>query len=219
MATDHRPSPGPMAVLAMLVVLFVIPSAEAQRAAGRIVLSGFAAFPEGWTAQGEFRPADLYRVVTEDDGPYLRAAERSGGARIFKKTAWDSAAYPIIEWRWRVTKWPSNAAAQVSLYVSLDTDIFGIPTILKYTWSRSTPEGTVTEGGFFRPIDIVVQSGAVDQPNEWIAERIDARADFERLIGRAPKGAAYGIGLLADPGVVVEIGEITAGVRSGQSIP
>lgn len=212
MAVDRRGA-ALIAAVAALLAFSVAPAARAERPGDRLILSGLADFPSGWTAQGgELRPADLYELVKEPQGPSLRSIDRPETVRIFKKIGWDSAAYPIIEWTWRVKKWPADETAQVALYVSLDTDIFGIPTILKYTWSRARPEGSVEEGGMFRPVETVVQSGR-SESSEWVTERIDVRAEFERHIGRAPKGAAYGIGWLADPGVVVEVGEITAVAR------
>ena len=201
-------------LIAAAVALITLPAAQAQRA--RTVLEDYSKFSEGWEARGgKLRPTELYQVVAEPDGRHLRSIERPDSVRIFKKMAWDSAAHPIIEWKWRVKKWPAEGPAQLSLYVSLDTDTFGIPTILKYTWSRSDPDGAVKEGGFFRPVEIVVQSGDASPtpPDGWIVERVDARADFERFMGRAPRGAAYGIGLLADAGMIVDVGEIAAQAR------
>lgn len=187
-------------------------TAGAPAPSDQLSLVDLAAYPEGWEARGgKISPSKIFEPVHDSSGDYLRAVEGSEAVRIFEKIAWDSAALPVLQWRWRVTAWPDGGSPQVAVYVSLDTDVFGIPTIIKYLWSRDQKAGTVVEGGFFRPMELVIRSGA--PTDDWQSERIDVRADFERLIGRAPKGAAYGIGLLADPGVAVEIGEIVATPR------
>lgn len=184
--------------------------AETPQAPDRIVLEDFSHYPDGWkAARGRMKANEIYQLANDDEGDYLRALERSEPVRIFKKISWDSKTFPTVEWKWRIKKWPQSEDAQFALYVSLDKDIFGIPTIIKYVWSRDVEEGTVKDGGFFRPMEVVIHSGPADSDG-WIIERVNVRADFQQLIGREPRGEAYGIGLLADPGMIVEIGEIVA---------
>lgn len=183
--------------------------AEIPEDGSRVVLEDFSRYPEGWKARGDEAAAEAYELVREGEGEFLRARGGREPVRIFKKIAWDTETYPLIEWKWRVTKWPESGEARAYLYVSLDRDFIGIPTIVKYVWSRDGVEGALTEGGFFQPAQVVVRAGALE-PSEWAVERIDARADFEKIVGRAPRGKAYGIGLLADPGVEFEIGGISA---------
>ncbi|MBI3995210.1 MAG: DUF3047 domain-containing protein [Nitrospirae bacterium] len=175
-----------------------------------IPLADFSRYPEGWEARGGMAKADgIYEPAREGDASYLRARESSESVRLFKKIPWDSAAYPIVEWRWRVTKWPETAAARVAIYIALDRDVFGIPTLTKYYWSRDEAAGELKEGGMFRPAERVIRSGQMDS-SDWIVERVDARADFQKISGRDPRGEAYGIGLMVDPGIEAEIGEIIA---------
>lgn len=200
----------------LLVLLFfgivsigLAAAAEEAQKMERLVLVDYQDFPEKWEARGgEAKARRAFRVVSGEDGAVLTATGE-GSVRIFKKIAWDSGRYPDLEWRWRVTKWPDSGSARVFVYVSLDTDLLGIPTMTKYYWSRDEAVGTETDGGFFRPMEVVIRSGA-ENAGDWISERLSVRADFERYHDRAPKGEAYGIGFLVDPGVVVEIGPVTA---------
>jgi hypothetical protein len=176
----------------------------------RIILEDFSKYPEGWEARGGFAKAnEVYQPVRSEQEVYLRAQGGLDPVRIFNKIAWDSKNYPIVQWKWRVREWPQDPAAQVSLYVSLDRDSFGVPTLTKYVWSRESVKGAVKGGGFFKPTEVVLRSETTVS-DEWIMERIDALADFRNLIGRDPRGKTYGIGILMDPGVVVEIDEIVA---------
>ena len=184
--------------------------ADAQKAVDRIVLEDFSQYPQGWEAKGNLsKTKEIYQSVRNEEEVYLRARLGSEPVRIFKKISWDSKTFPVIEWKWRVRKWPDAGAAQVYMYISLDKDILGIPTIIKYVWSRDLAEGTIKDGGFFMPTEVVIRSGSTDS-NAWVVQRVNARTDFKKIIGRDPKGEAYGIGMLVDPGMEVEFGEIIA---------
>ena len=69
--------------------------------------------------------------------------------------------------------------------------------------------GTVKNGGVFSPTEVVIQSGPADS-NDWIVQRLNARADFKKLLGRDPKDEAYGVGILVDTGMEVDFAKITA---------
>ena len=176
----------------------------------RIVLEDFAKYPEGWTARGGMEKAQgVYQTVQDEAGVYLRGRTGEDSVRIFKKIGWDSKAYPIVEWKWRVVRWPESGPARVFMYVSLDKDFFGIPTIVKYAWNKNPVVDAESEGGMFRPAEVTVRTGATEGDG-WVTDRVNAWTDFQKLSGREPRGTAYGIGILADPGIEVEIGEVRA---------
>jgi hypothetical protein len=198
----------------ILILLYQPVSAQTvvQKAAAveQVVLEDFSNYPAGWEARGGIDKAvGQYRVVRGEQGPYLRAEAKPDSVRIFKKIAWDPLKYPVIQWQWRVKSWPPSDSPQVAFYISLDKDIFGIPSLVKYLWSKHQAAGTIKDGGFFRPTEIVVQGGNAS-PGEWKVERVNALADFKKIAGRDPKGEAYGIGILVDPGVEAEFGKIIA---------
>jgi len=197
------------------LIFFLLPlgfsfpgEAFAQGEKGKLILSDFSKYPENWDISGDASKAkEIYQVVEKDGEAVLQARGNKKPIRIFKKISWDPQSFPVLEWKWRVKRWPEDSEAQVYVYVSLDKDIFGIPTLIKYTWSKNKDVGTIKEGGFFRPIEMVLQSGKKD-PKQWIAQRVSVLEDFQKLIGRDPRGDAYGIGFLVDQDVEVEIGEI-----------
>ena len=201
------------AVFLSLIVIFGISDfayADNQKESDKIVLADFSKYPEGWKARGGFSKANnVYQTVSNENGVYLSANVESDSVRIFKKISWNSKTHPIIKWKWRVKKWPKDKPASAYLYVSLDRDLIGIPIIIKYVWSRDFKKGTVKNGGFFSPTEVVIQSGPADS-NDWIVQRLNARADFKKFLGRDPKDEAYGVGILVDPGMQIDFGEIIA---------
>ena len=176
----------------------------------KITLADFSTFPEGWkVSSDESKAKEVYTVIQNDQETYLQGHGKEKAIRVFKKISWDSSTFPIVEWKWRLKKWPENSEAQVYVYISLDKDIFGIPTNIKYVWSQNRAVGSMKEGGYFRPTEVVLKNGPPD-PGAWITQRVNALADFQKIIGRKPKGEAYGVGFLVDPGVEAEIGEMVA---------
>lgn len=176
-------------------------------------------FPVPWEAQrSKTRAQESYHVEKEGDGRFLSA--KAADQRVFKRIAWDPRRYPVITWRWRLKSTPPEGTDPIaSVYVSLDTDLFVIPVATKYSWSGHRPKGDTTDGGFFGASEIVIRSGP--QPvGEWVEERVNAYQDFKRLHDHEPAPEAWGISLLAGPGVEIDFGPITARAESregGQS--
>ena len=187
-------------------------SAQAVADSQLVVLEDFGSqdqqgFPLGWEAQrNQTRAQQAYTVHTSEDGAFLAA--KQADQRIFKRIAWDPKAMPIVMWKWRLKAAPSKETDPIAaVFVSLDTDLFVIPVATKYVWSMTKAKGTITEGGLFGASEVVLQTGA--QPvGEWIHERVNAYADFKRLHQHEPAEEAWGVSLLAGPGVEIDFGPI-----------
>jgi hypothetical protein len=96
-----------------------------------------------------------------------------------------------------------------AIYASLDTDLLFIPVFTKYIWSATKPEGTLTEGGMFSGSEIVVQSGTKDV-GQWFDERVNVYEDFKRIHQHEPAAKAWGISIIAGPGVEIDFGPLVA---------
>lgn len=165
-------------------------------------------FPVGWKGEGarsQESAREAYKVQADGDLPYLAA--RKADQRVHKKIAWDPRAFPILSWTWRLKSVPAGAEPIAAVFASLDTDLMVIPVADKYVWSATKAKGTVTEGGFFSASEIVIRSGP--QPvGEWVEERVNAYEDFKKIHGHEPDVEAWGISVLAGPGVEVDFGSI-----------
>ncbi len=194
--------------------LFVEHSAWAE--GQKLVLEDFQSqeadgFPSNWdheSQRSQSKGRDAYKVQTESGVSYLAA--KDAGQRIKKKKIdWDPKAYPVLTWRWRLNKTASGAEPLAAIYASLDTDLMFIPVFTKYIWSATKPEGTLTEGGMFSGSEIVVQSGTKDV-GQWFEERVNVYDDFVRIHGHDPAKKAWGISIIAGPGVEIDFGSIVA---------
>ncbi len=157
---------------------------------------GEKGLPVGWKANRENpEPTKIYQFKKKGDLSYLYANGRPN--RIFKKIKWNPNEYPFISWKWRMIDVPNDPQKEknATLYVSLGTDILGIPKITKYAWSSLKAVGSEISGGFFRPTVIVLESGSAKK-GEWVTETINVLEDHERLHNETPPDEAYGIGIL-----------------------
>ena len=181
-----------------------------------LVLENFQAkeadgFPSNWeheNQRSQSKGRDAYKVQAENGVNFLAA--KDAGQRIKKKKIdWDPKAFPVLTWRWRLQKATTDNEPIAAIYASLDTDLMFIPVFTKYVWSATKPEGTFTEGGMFSGSEIVVQSGT-KEVGQWFEERVNVYEDFKRIHQHEPAPKAWGISIIAGPGVEIDFGSMVA---------
>jgi len=168
-------------------------------------------FPSNWeheSQRSQSKGRDAYKVQTENCVNFLAA--KDAGQRIKKKKIdWDPKAFPVLTWRWRLQKATTDTEPIAAIYASLDIDLIFIPVFTKYVWSATKPEGTLTEGGMFSGSEIVVQSGT-KEVGQWFEERVNVYEDFKRIHRHEPAAKAWGISIIAGPGVEIDFGSMVA---------
>ncbi len=203
-------------VLSGLVVATIALTGSAIGQGQTLVLEDFRAkdsggFPLNWdheNQRSQTKGREAYKVQAEDGVSFLSA--NNAGQRIKKKKIdWDPKAYPVLTWRRRLNKTAEGTEPLAAIYASLDTDLIFIPVFTKYIWSATKPEGAMVEGGMFSGSEIVVQSGA-KEVGQWIEERVNVYEDFKRIHQHEPAPKAWGISIIAGPGVEIDFGPIVA---------
>jgi hypothetical protein len=168
-------------------------------------------FPSNWeheSQRSQSKGRDAYKVQAENGVNFLAA--KDAGQRIKKKKIdWDPKALPILTWRWRLQKATTDTEPIAAIYASLDIDLMFIPVFTKYVWSATKPEGTLTEGGMFSGSEIVVQSGT-KEVGQWFEERVNVYEDFKRIHRHEPAAKAWGVSIIAGPGVEIDFGSMVA---------
>lgn len=206
---------GGMLCLGLFVSAYV-PQGSASAQGRTLVLEDFQlketdGFPSSWSHENQrsqSKGREAYKVQSENGTNFLSA--KDAGQRIKKKQIdWDPKAYPVLTWRWRLQKAPAGTEPIAAIYASLDTDLLFIPVFTKYVWSATKPEGTLTEGGMFSGSEIVVQSGTKDV-GQWFEERVNVYEDFKRIHQHEPAPKAWGISIIAGPGVEIDFGPMVA---------
>lgn len=204
------------AAAAGLVALLMLPSGTPSAQGQQLILEDFKmkeadGFPTNWDHESQrshSKGREAYKVQSENGTSFLSA--KDAGQRLKKKKIdWDPKAYPVLTWRWRLNKAGEGTEPLAAVYASLDTDLLFIPVFTKYIWSATKPEGTLTEGGMFSGSEIVVQSGTA-QLGQWVEEKVNVYEDFKRIHQHEPAAKAWGISIVAGPGVEIDFGQISA---------
>jgi hypothetical protein len=199
-----------------MVACLVLPTGWVSAQGQQLVLENFQTkdadgFPASWDHESQrshSKGRQAYKVQSENGTPFLSV--KDAGQRIKKKNIdWDPKAYPILTWRWRLNKAADGSEPLAAVYASLDTDLLFIPVFTKYIWSSTKPEGTLTEGGMFSGSEIVVESGTT-QLGRWVEEKVNVYEDFKRIHQHEPAAKAWGISIIAGPGVEIDFGPMVA---------
>jgi hypothetical protein len=199
-----------------LVAMLMLPSGTPSAQGQQLILEDFKmkeadGFPTNWDHESQrshSKGREAYKVQSENGTSFLSA--KDAGQRLKKKKIdWDPKAYPVLTWRWRLNKAGEGTEPLAAVYASLDTDLLFIPVFTKYIWSATKPEGTLTEGGMFSGSEIVVQSGTA-QLGQWVEEKVNVYEDFKRIHQHEPAAKAWGISIVAGPGVEIDFGQISA---------
>lgn len=205
-----------LAAMSWLAGSIAVMEGSARAQGQTLVLEDFQAkeadgFPSNWdheNQRSQSKGREAYKVQTEGGANFLSA--KDAGQRIKKKKIdWDPKAYPVLTWRWRLNKAATGTEPVAAIYASLDTDLLFIPVFTKYIWSSTKPEGTLTEGGMFSGSEIVVQYGTKDV-GQWFEEKVNVYEDFKRIHQHEPAAKAWGISIIAGPGVEIDFGPMIA---------
>lgn len=164
-------------------------------------------FPEGWEgSRSTITAKDAYTVHKENGRDFLKG--KGANQRAFTRNiVWNPKKHPLLTWRWRVHSIPDNTEIIAAIFVNLDVDFFGIPVSTKYVWSTTKSKGTISDGGFFRPAEVVVRSGR--QPlGEWVEETVNVYEEFKEIHQHEPADHAWGISLQSGSGVEIDFGPL-----------
>jgi hypothetical protein len=158
-------------------------------------------FPEGWKSRGG-DGSEVYRVRSDQE-PYLEANAKNSAVIIAKKFEYDLAEYPYLSWQWRAIELPKGGDERYKETGDSAAAIYVIfegrfrPKSIKYVWSASLPRGTTTQSPYSSKTKVVVVQNQSSPMGEWVSERVNVFADYQRLIGGETE-SVQAIGLMSD---------------------
>ncbi len=183
-------------------------------AAADVVVPIFAAsdaLEEQWRKFQIWREMD-FTLAVADGEVAIEAVAEGASAGLARTVDIDPETCPILEWRWQVENLPSDADlasraredVSASLIVAFgDPGVFAnpdpVPT-LRYVWATETnPPGTVVDSPYFSGVlrSIPVRSGP-ERLGEWVTERRNLVADYERAFGEPPESDIEVVALFTD---------------------
>ncbi|WP_158590567.1 DUF3047 domain-containing protein [Salinisphaera sp. LB1] len=173
----------------VLALLLATPAAAAPTVMiGRFAPGSLAAW-EHKSFKGETR----YRLVGHGNARTLEATCDASASAIALRRKVDLRRTPVLRWEWRVdhiypgldgtTRAGDDYPARV--YVIHDGGVMLWRTrAVNYVWANSEPRGAHWPNAFTdKAMMVAVQSGPPADPDTWVAESRNVRADFKRFYG------------------------------------
>jgi hypothetical protein len=160
-------------------------------------------FPKDWRPLRE-DAREVYRVMAEGGGRFLRGLSRGVGTQALLDRPWDLREHPVLAWKWRPRVFPEGSDERrggandsaLGVYVGFPQSRFTVKA-LKYVWSRVAPEGTETSASAGMTKMRILRQGPAKK-DAWTAERVNVIEDYRRLFGSDPDKPLRGIGVLTD---------------------
>lgn len=175
------------------VVLFV---SVAIAAVDRIVIADFSGgvdakgVPAGWQLKEKSGKAE-FGVVRDGDLHALRLRSADTSYSIQKSVDLDVKQYPVLTWKWKVTKLPAGGDFRKSKTDDQAAQLFlafSKTKAIVYIWDTSAPQGLMKDAPappFMSIKAVVVRSGPAET-GKWISEKRNVLEDYRKLYGQDP---------------------------------
>ncbi|MDD5224816.1 MAG: DUF3047 domain-containing protein [bacterium] len=176
--------------------IIILLAATLARADDRLVIADFSqgvdakGIPQGWQLKEKSGKAD-FSVVKDDDlsALWLRSADTSFS--IQKEVKVDLKQYPVLSWKWKVTRLPKGGDFRETRTDDQAAQLFLAFTKTKsivYIWDTTAPEGLMSEA-IAPPLMtiklVVVRSGPAEL-GKWVTETRNIFEDYRKLYGEEP---------------------------------
>jgi hypothetical protein len=165
-------------------------------AADQVVIADFSSavdassVPAGWQVKEKSGKA-AFAVVKDDGVAAVRLRSANTSFSLQKEVLVNLQQYPVLTWKWKVTKLPVGADFRKS-----DTDdqaaqlflAFSKTRAIVYIWDTTAPEGTMgnAAGPFFMSIKSVVVRSGKNGTGSWLTESRNVYDDYRKLFGEEP---------------------------------
>ncbi len=184
-------------------------------------------FPSAWKPLTfkKVKQHTRYTLVADNGVVVVKAASNSSASGLIRKVEIDPKIYPVVTWRWKVTKIYEKGdvtkkkgddyAARIYITFKYDPDKAGFfeklkyetaktlygeyPPVaaLNYIWASNAPEGTIVPNPYtHQAIMIAVESGA-QKLNNWVEEVRNIYQDYKKAYGEEPT-IISGVAIMTD---------------------
>jgi len=180
----------------VVLLLFLFAFLSPAWASERVIVADFSSDignggnPSGWQLHEKIGKAD-YKVIQDSGISALRLRSEETSFAFQKALDVNPQLFPVLSWKWKVTKLPDGGdfrrssaddqAAQIFL-------AFSNRKTIAYIWDTTAPEGSVDNASaipFVSIKAIVVRSGPNDA-GKWITETRNVWEDYRTLFGDEP---------------------------------
>ncbi len=177
----------------ILAVLLAVSLAWAE---DRVVIADFSSgvdakgVPRGWQVKEKSGKAD-FDVVKDGDLHALVLKSANTSFSLQKEVKVDVKQYPVLSWKWKVTKLPKDGDFRKSKTDDQAAQLFLAFTKTKaivYIWDTSAPQGLMesTSPAPFMTVKVVVVRSGPAETGKWISETRNVYEDFKKFYGEDP---------------------------------
>jgi hypothetical protein len=178
---------------ALFVILIFAPLVRAE---DRIVIADFTSsvgtpgVPAGWELKEKSGKAD-FAVVKDVDVAAGRFRSANTSFSLQKEVKVDLKQYPLLTWKWKVTKLPPGGDFRKSTTDDQAAQLFvafSKSKTIVYIWDTTAPAGLTEDTSpvpFVKVKVLVLRSGPAEM-GKWITETRNVYADFKKFYDSEP---------------------------------
>lgn len=150
--------------------------------------------PQGWQLKEKAGNAD-FAVVRDGLITALRLRSQDTSFALQRAVDVNPQSYPLISWKWKVTKLPEGGDCRNSKTDDQAAQLFlafSNANVISYIWDTTAPHGLVEDTWSFPFVTvkaIVVRSGHLET-GKWVTETRNAYEDYRELFGHEPPEVA-----------------------------
>lgn len=162
-------------------------------------------YKEGLSPKWEERSLEgktVYQVTREDAEYCIKATSRASASALYYRIEYDTREYPILKWRWKVSRVLSKGDAlkrdgddyAARVFVVFPSPVSWKGSVLVYVWASKLPKGqavTNSHNSNFMMVAVESGSGGV---GDWKEEQRNVYEDYRKYFGgEPPKAGAIAI--------------------------
>ena len=161
---------------------------------------GARGVPAGWRAYETIGGKPMYDfTVVEDEGHRsLQLRSRGDHSTIARRLRISLKATPVLEWSWKLMRFPAGADVRRKETSDLSGHLFVIwprqPAMLRsrligYVWDEKIAADSVEPSRKTGTVTFVVVRSGTAEAATWVTERRNVAEDYRRIYGEEPDDA------------------------------
>jgi hypothetical protein len=179
-----------------IALFFMLVFAPTVRADDRVVIADFSSSvgarraPAGWELKEKSGKAD-FAVVKDGDIAAARFLSVNSSFSLQKEVKVDLKQFPLLTWKWKVTKLPTGGDFRKSKTDDQAAQVFvgfSMSKAIVYIWDTTAPAGLIenTSPVPLMTVKVVVVRSGPAELGKWITETRNVYADYKKHFGSEP---------------------------------
>jgi hypothetical protein len=179
--------------VSLFFMFILVPVVHAE---DRVVIADFSSSigapgaPAGWQLKEKSGKAD-FAVVRDGDITAARFRSSDTSFSLQKEVNVDLKQFPMLTWKWKVTKLPTGGDFRKSKTDDQAAQLFVAFSKTKaivYIWDTTAPAGLMedTSPVPFMTVKVVVMRSGPAEMGKWINETRNVYNDYKKLYGSEP---------------------------------